>query len=185
MSDDKKQRWWKRHPVVSIILLIISAIIVLFCAFLLFLHIFFGPRTEPAGMAEVSRWQHVKFPPNAKLQHSVGIRHFIDYELYAEIEIDRKDVEAIVDELKKEPYLLSRKDRMNITNSLRNWREDMPVPKWWKPDSAKKFIASETGLLISLDGSGKVTVWVHFDTDRPFTSDRFTPTSPKTPRSSP
>lgn len=58
-----------------------------------------GPREEPVDMIKISSWSGVKFPPNAKLKHSLGIRHRIDFEFYAKIEIDLKDVDPIIKSL--------------------------------------------------------------------------------------
>ncbi|MEN6520248.1 MAG: hypothetical protein ABFD46_03735 [Armatimonadota bacterium] len=156
---------------------LVSAAIAAVLIFLLFLigdlllNRAFITKTEPVDLATVSKWSLVDFPHSAKLKHSLGIRHGVDSELYAEVEIDRRDVDSFVVSLRKpNNATISRKDRLQITNSTRNWREDMPVPAWWNPDSAKYFIAVASApakVMISLDDAKEATVWVHMDTDRP------------------
>ncbi|MEN6372012.1 MAG: hypothetical protein ABFD64_08360 [Armatimonadota bacterium] len=168
--------WWNGKSSIKQILLITAVIAVIIFLLLLIgdllLNRAFSTKTEPVDLATVSRWSSVDFPSDAKLQHSLGIRHGgIDFELYAEVEIDQKDVDPLVASLgKSNNATISRKDRLQITNSTRNWREDMPVPAWWNPDSAKYFIAVASApakVMISLDDAKKATVWVHMDTDRP------------------
>lgn len=170
-NENYKQSWWlqpRSLVVVAVVIVVLLCVIPL--AFHLVLNSIFGTRTEPANMATVSGKANVQFPHSAKLRNSLAIHHGLDLELYTEVEIDREDVGAFVAALKKQDFRLSRKDRMHITNSIRNWREDTPVPKWWNPDSARRFITCYTCpavLLVSMDNTNKAIIWVHSDTDRP------------------
>lgn len=159
------------YPVVRAslaVLAVVVASVVLAAAAIKFSRSLSGPFTEPVDLARVSECKGVDFPADASLRHSLGIRHGIDFELYAQVDIDRKDVPALIAALKKDPYQsLSRTNRMDMIDTIRNWRNDTPVPKWWRPESDGKFIAASGGLLISLSHPRRATVWVHFDSDRP------------------
>lgn len=168
-------RLWRRSSRCAGIFAIIIATIVLTAigvfAVRYYLNHLFGTRTKPIDISVVAHRTNVVFPSDAKLLNSLGIRHGIDFELYAKVEIDHNDVESFVAALKKDTGLvLSRTNRMHLSNSLRNWRNDTDIPQWWKPDSTRKFIACYSYmplLLISLDNPDKAVVWVHWDTDGP------------------
>lgn len=168
------RKWIEHHPIISIIVLsVVTGLALVFFVIvgLPALMVGMSHHTESASMSEISDWAYL--PKSAKLVSAMKIERTLEFEIYAEVEMSRKEVQKFIVELKKNGCItLSRTDRMYITNRTRNWFNDTPVPKWWNPDSAKKFIACwDTSkqyppfLLISLDNPNKAALWVHIDTN--------------------
>lgn len=108
-------------------------------------------------LQRVSQFCDVKFPASAKLKNSRadGWIHSQGYQIYAKIEMDKKDLKQFIanvhvnnSDTEDSAYIRAKMERMGSKDIL----------DWWKPGSAKKYIAIDSYIhvLVDLDGSPAV-----------------------------
>ncbi|MHB0998972.1 MAG: hypothetical protein ACYC27_06970 [Armatimonadota bacterium] len=168
MNEEKKVN--KKNIAVTCLVVFAVVIIILTTGLFVMKHVLsktYGQTFDNPGIERISEVTGVRFPRSAKLWNSFSYTSgAAPWMFLAQIEINKSDVEEFISLLPK-VHMRSDTDRMSITdNCYKFYPVDDTVWKWWKPDSAKKFIAlrvshlSSLGILISMDDPQRAVIYV-------------------------
>jgi len=136
---------------------------------------------ENADLGKVISLTHLVFPPSARLLHGNYIDSDCSCEekyIRAKVAIRPTDVDSLVKQLRDGMYRISTTDRLGVSDGIRlkplgegvttprhTWR----TPGWWRPGSARKFLAallqsgySDTHVLVDLDDPKQAVVYVNY-----------------------
>jgi hypothetical protein len=115
-------------------------------------------------LLELSQKTRVRFPPGSNLLRVTGasLTHVL---CWAQIEMPAREVEPFLRSLapKGQAVWISRKVRLEPQSTLPPWRMRRGSFKWWRPDSARRFVSART----QVGGSGGTETCVTVDLDDP------------------
>jgi len=155
MNENRKTRR-------STVAVLVAAVVLLLSIWTYYWEHRFGPR----DIQRLSHLMRVELPPSARItQRTVDLLECdMTYYIFAEVEVDRRDVGPFIDSIKaqarraKGAYRISRTDKLWIL-----YEEGDPY--WWKPDGVKKFIAvlheRVYWMLVDLDDRDRAVLYVH------------------------
>jgi hypothetical protein len=126
-------------------------------------------RSEPfprkPDFGQVEKYSRVAFPPISSLANSLGMTSGDKRALFAVVDIERWDIDTFINIQMPDPKI-SQRDRLGVTRTA---FEKLHPPRWWNPDSVKRFTAAEfpkwpdgsrTAMLIDLDDPARAHVYL-------------------------
>lgn len=136
---------------------------------------------DNADLVKVMSLTCIQFPKSARLLHA----NYIDSDCSCEVKCIRAkvgirpaDVDPLVKQLRDGMYEVTSTDRLGISDKIREkpscqgqsqLRHTWRLPGWWRPDSARKFVAArqlcreyDLHVLIDMDDLKQGVVYVNY-----------------------